>query len=63
MFKLLLSLVVIGLDIWAILNVWRNTQSDAVKVGWALGIFIFPIVGFLAWLAVGPKDQKRLPRL
>lgn len=63
MFKLLFGLIVIGLDIWAVLNVWRNTRSDGVKIGWALGIFFFPIVGFLAWLAVGPKDQKRLPRL
>ena len=62
MFKLLFGLLVLGLDIWAVLNVWRNTRSDAVKVGWALGIFIFPIVGFLAWLLAGPKDSKRLPR-
>ncbi len=62
MFKLLFGLVVLGLDIWAILNVWRNTRSDGVKIGWLIGIIIFPIVGFLAWLAVGPKDQKRLPR-
>ena len=62
MFKLLLSLLVIGLDIWAILNVLRNTRSDGVKIGWAIGIVLFPILGFLTWLAVGPKDHKRLPR-
>ncbi|MGZ3199411.1 MAG: PLD nuclease N-terminal domain-containing protein [Croceibacterium sp.] len=62
MLKLLFGLVVLGLDIWAVLNVWRNTSSDRVKIGWLIGIIIFPIVGFLAWLAVGPKDQKRLPR-
>lgn len=59
--KLLLSLLVIGLDIWAILNVWRNTRSDGVKIGWAIGIIVFPILGFLAWLIAGPKDAKRLP--
>ena len=61
MLKLLFGLIVIGLDIWAILNVFRNTRSDGVKIGWLLGIIVFPIVGFLAWLAVGPKDRKRLP--
>jgi hypothetical protein len=63
MFKFLFGLIVIGLDIWAILNVWRNTRSDGVKIGWLIGILIFPIVGFLAWLVAGPKDQKRLPPL
>ena len=33
----LFGLVVIGLDIWAILNVWRNTRSDGVKIGWLIG--------------------------
>ena len=37
--------LVVGLDIWAVYNVWKNTKSDGVKIGWALGIFIFPIVG------------------
>ena len=62
MFKLLFGLIKFGLDVWAVLNVWRNTKSDGEKIGWALGIFIFQIVGILTWLAVGPKDQKRLPR-
>lgn len=61
MLKLLFGLIVIGLDIWAILNVFRNARSDGVKIGWLLGIIVFPIVGFLVWLAVGPKDRKRLP--
>lgn len=53
--------VVLALDIWAIMNVFRAGTSDGAKVGWLVGILIFPILGFLAWLAVGPKDQKLLP--
>ncbi|HTK73061.1 MAG TPA: PLDc N-terminal domain-containing protein [Croceibacterium sp.] len=55
-------ILVVGLDIFAIYNVWKNTKSDAVKIGWLVGIVIFPILGFLVWLFAGPKDQKRLPR-
>jgi hypothetical protein len=55
-------ILVIGLDIFAIYNVWKNTKSDGVKIGWLIGIVIFPILGFLVWLFAGPKDQKRLPR-
>ena len=63
MLKFLFGLIFIGLDIWAILTDWRNTRSDGVKIGWLIGILVFPIVGFLAWLVAGPKDKKRLPRL
>ncbi|HTK72459.1 MAG TPA: PLDc N-terminal domain-containing protein [Croceibacterium sp.] len=55
-------ILVVGLDIFAIYNVWKNSKSDAVKIGWLVGIVIFPILGFLVWLFAGPKDQKRLPR-
>ena len=55
-------ILVVGLDFFAIYNVWKNSKSDAVKIGWLVGIVIFPILGFLVWLFAGPKDQKRLPR-
>jgi hypothetical protein len=62
MIRFLFGALIVGLDIWAILQVWKNTRSDGVKIGWAVGILVFPIVGFIAWLLAGPKDSKRLPR-
>jgi hypothetical protein len=56
------GIIVLGLDIWAIVNVFKSGTSDGAKVGWLLAVLIFPIVGFLAWLLAGPKDTKRLPR-
>lgn len=56
------GIIVLALDIWAIVNVFKSGTSDGAKVGWLLAVLIFPIVGFLAWLLAGPKDQKRLPR-
>lgn len=61
MIRFLFGLIVIALDIWAILSVFRSNSSDGAKVGWLLGVLIFPILGFLTWAAVGPKDVKRLP--
>lgn len=61
MLGFLFWIAVLGLDVWAILNVFKSRASDGAKVGWLLGILIFPIVGFLVWLAAGPKDTKRLP--
>jgi hypothetical protein len=56
------GIIVLALDIWAIVNVFKSGTSVGAKVGWLLAMLIFPIVGFLAWLLAGPKDQKRLPR-
>lgn len=62
MIKFLFGLIILALDIWAILNVFRSTSSDGAKIGWLLGILVFPLVGFIAWAVAGPKDVKRLPR-
>ncbi len=61
MFHLLLGALLLGLDVWAILNVFRSRSSDGAKVGWLIGILIFPFLGFLVWLFAGPKDVRRLP--
>ena len=61
MIKFLFGLIIFALDGWAILQVWRNTRSDGAKIGWAIGILVFPILGFLTWAVAGPKDTKRLP--
>ena len=63
MLSFLLWAAILGLDIWAILNVFKSRASDGAKVGWLLGILIFPFIGFVAWALAGPKDTKRLPRL
>lgn len=62
MLGFLFGVLVFGLDVWAILNVFKSRSSDGAKLGWLIGILIFPIVGFLVWLLAGPKDVKRLPR-
>jgi hypothetical protein len=61
MLSFLFGALVFGLDIWAILNVFKSTKSDGAKIGWLVGILVFPIVGFLVWLLAGPKDVRRLP--
>ena len=61
MFSFLFGALVLGLDIWAVLNVFKSRSSDGAKVGWLVGILVFPLLGFLVWLLAGPKDVKRLP--
>ena len=59
----LFGLAVLALDIWAIMNVFRSSNSDGAKVAWLVGILVFPVVGFIVWYLAGPKDTKLLPRL
>ena len=62
MLSFLFGVVILGLDIWAILNVFKSRATDGAKVGWLLGILLFPLVGFIVWALAGPKDVKQLPR-
>ena len=54
----ILGIVVLALDIWALMNVWQAGRSTGGKIGWTIGIIIFPILGFLAWIAAGPKQGR-----
>lgn len=53
-----LGLVLLALDIWAILNVVQSGASMGGKVIWILLILVFPLLGFVIWLFVGPRGSK-----
>ncbi len=53
-----LGLVILALDIWAILSVIQSGSSTGGKVIWILLILIFPLLGFIIWLFVGPRGSK-----
>ena len=43
------------LVIWAIYKIVNSTASTAKKVIWIVVILLLPLVGFIAWLLIGPK--------
>jgi len=53
------GLVILALDIWAIIHVVQSNISTGGKVIWVLGILVFQVVGFLAWLLFGPRATPR----
>lgn len=55
-----LGLLIFVLDVWAIINVLGSNASGGAKIGWSLGIIIFPLVGFVLWLLAGPKSSRAL---
>jgi len=56
----LFGLLVLALDVWAVMNVFKSGASTAAKLLWTLGILVFPILGFVAWFLAGPKVSSRL---
>jgi succinate dehydrogenase/fumarate reductase cytochrome b subunit len=55
MFRFLFGILILAVDIWAILNVVQSRASTTEKVLWAVGIVVFPLLGFIAWLLFGPR--------
>ncbi|MBI1235659.1 MAG: hypothetical protein GC188_03140 [Alphaproteobacteria bacterium] len=57
-----LGLLILVFDIYAILNVARSAASSLVRVIWIALILIAPIIGFLLWLFLGPREERSLFR-
>ncbi len=57
-----LGLLVLVFDIYAILNVARSPASSLTRVVWIALILIAPVIGFLLWLFLGPREERSLFR-
>lgn len=53
----LIGLLVLVADIYAIIQVLGSNASTAGKIVWVLAILILPVLGFIAWLVVGPRSS------
>lgn len=47
--------VIILLDLWAIISVFRSDKGVEVKSMWAIGIALFPLLGLALWGLLGPR--------
>ena len=55
----LLSLVILALDIWAIINVIKSGAETGIKILWVLLIVILPVLGVIIWALAGPRGNVR----
>ena len=44
-------------DIFAVVNVISSSREFNVKVLWVCLVLLFPVIGFIAWLLMGPKGK------
>ncbi|PZW81205.1 phospholipase D-like protein [Pseudomonas sp. 2848] len=49
--------IILLVDLWAIVSVFRSDKSDGVKVLWSLLLVVFPVVGLAIWGVAGPRHQ------
>lgn len=52
-----LCAILVVLDVWAIISVFRSSKSVTTKSLWALAIAILPLVGLIYWAIAGPRGM------
>ncbi len=56
----LISLIILALDIWAIINVVKSSTDTGKKILWVLLILFLPVLGLIIWALAGPRGNVRL---
>ncbi len=55
------GLILLALDIWALVSVIGSAETTGKKVIWVLVILFLPLLGFIAWLIIGPARPGLSP--
>lgn len=53
------SVILMGLNIWALISIIGSSVSTGSKVLWCLLVLILPLLGFIIWLVAGPRAASR----
>lgn len=56
-----LGAIIILLDLWAIVSVYRSDKGVEAKALWSLGIALFPLLGLVLWGIFGPRGMANPP--
>jgi hypothetical protein len=56
MFKGIIGLIILILDIWAILQVFKSSATTGAKILWTVLIVVLPLMGLIIWYFIGPKE-------
>ena len=59
-FNSLIGLIILALDIWAIINVFKSGASTGAKVLCILLILLLPVLGLIIWAIAGPRGNVRI---
>jgi succinate dehydrogenase/fumarate reductase cytochrome b subunit len=54
----LLGLLILGGDVWAVINILQSTSSNEKKLLWVLAVLLLPFLGLILWFFLGPRDGR-----
>jgi hypothetical protein len=60
-FAIAIAVIILLIDLWAIISVFRSDKSVGVKAAWAIGLIVFPVIGLIVWGVAGPCGIKEGP--
>lgn len=60
-FLIAVAVLLLLVDLWAIVSVFRSDKSTGTKAGWALLLIILPVLGLIIWGLAGPRGIKEGP--
>jgi len=60
-FAIAVAVIILLVDLWAIVSVFRSDKTVGIKAAWALGLIIFPVLGLIVWGVAGPRGIKEGP--
>lgn len=52
------GILVLIADIWAIVNILQTGADTTKKVIWTVVVLLLPVLGFILWFFMGPRDGK-----
>ena len=54
----LVGLVLLVLLVWAVYHIVQSDRGFLAKMVWIAAVFVFPGLGWLAWLLFGPRARR-----
>ena len=60
-FSIAVAVIILLVDLWAIVSVFRSNKSVGVKAAWVIGLIVFPVLGLIVWGIAGPRGVKEGP--
>lgn len=62
-FWIVIAIIIVLLDLWAIVSIFRSDKEVNAKALWSLLIVVFPVVGLVIWGIAGPRGVAQEPPL
>lgn len=60
-FAIAMAVILMLVDLWAIVSVFRSDKAVGIKACWAIGLIVFPVLGLIVWGVAGPRGIKEGP--